>query len=123
MDAYSLLEDDSDYAVSMAKAVRESDNVFRRAEGEEPLGEKQEVSAENVSAMNFEDAYFRLDDEMNYRFVQDNINYGLNEKAFHAGEDTTFVSREDANALFDAIMAKDPNTVLTEVHVSMRDEP
>ncbi|KAK8823311.1 hypothetical protein WA577_002232 [Blastocystis sp. JDR] len=114
VDAYSLLEDDSDYAVSMAKAVRESDNVFRRAEGEEPLGEKQEVSAENVSAMNFEDAYFRLDDEMNYRFVQDNINYGLNEKAFHTGEDTTFVSREDANALFDAIMAKDPNTVLTE---------
>lgn len=123
MDAYSLLEDDSDYAVSMAKAVRESDNVFRQAEGEEPLGEKQEVSAENVSAMNFEDAYFRLDDEMNYRFVQDNINYGLNEKAFHTGEDTTFVSREDANALFDAIMAKDPNTVLTEVRVSMRDEP
>lgn len=123
MDAYSLLEDDSDYAVSMAKAVRESDNVFRLAEGEEPLGEKQEVSAENVSAMNFEDAYFRLDDEMNYRFVQDNINYGLNEKAFHTGEDTTFVSREDANALFDAIMAKDPNTVLTEVHVSVRDEP
>ena len=117
------MEDDSDYAVSMAKAVRESDNVFRRAEGEEPLGEKQEVSAENVSAMNFEDAYFRLDDEMNCRFVQDNINYGLNEKAFHTGEDTTFVSREDANALFDAIMAKDPNTVLTEVHVSVRDEP
>lgn len=123
MDAYSLLEDDSDYAVSMAKAVRESDNVFRQAEGEELLGEKQEVSAENVSAMNFEDAYFRLDDEMNYRFVQDNINYGLNEKAFHTGEDTTFVSREDANALFDAIMAKDPNTVLTEVRVSVRDEP
>ena len=107
----------------MAKAVRESDNVFRQAEGEELLGEKQEVSAENVSAMNFEDAYFRLDDEMNYRFVQDNINYGLNEKAFHTGEDTAFVSREDANALFDAIMAKDPNTVLTEVRVSMRDEP
>ena len=108
------MEDDSDYAVSMANAVKESDNVFRRAAGEEPLGEKPEVSAENVSTMNFEDAYFRLDDEMDYRFVQDNINYGLNEKTFSSGEDTTFVSREDAGQLFDAIMAKDPNSVLTE---------
>ena len=114
MDAFSLLEDDSDYAVSMAKAVKDSDNVFRQAEGEELLGEKQEVSAENVSTMNFEDTYFRLDDEMNYRFVQDNINYGLNEKTFQNGEDTTFLSKEDAGKLFDTIMEKDPNAVLTE---------
>ena len=114
VDAFSLLEDDSDYAVSMAKAVKDSDNVFRQAEGEELLGEKQEVSAENVSTMNFEDTYFRLDDEMNYRFVQDNINYGLNEKTFQNGEDTTFLNKEDAGKLFDTIMEKDPNAVLTE---------
>lgn len=119
LDAFSLMEDKSDYAVSMADAVRESDNIFRRAAGEELLGEEQEVSADNVSHMNFEDEYFRLSDEMNYRFDQDNVDEGLHEGPIRSAEATTFVDQKDMKKYFDRILEVDPNAVLTEAEQKM----
>lgn len=119
LDAFSLMEDKSDYAVSMADAVRESDNIFRRSAGEELLGEEQEVSADNVSHMNFEDEYFRLSDEMNYRFDQDNVDEGLHEGPIRSAEATTFVDQKDMKKYFDRILEVDPNAVLTEAEQKM----
>lgn len=95
--------------------VRESDNLYRNIAGEESLDDIPFVEKDNVSALNFEDEFFRLQDEANARFLEDNVNDTLDQaNANGVDEEVTYITQEDSKEFFDRILAMDPNAVLTE---------
>lgn len=95
--------------------VRESDNVYRRLSGKEEMHDIPSIERGNVSALSFEDDFFRLEDEMNHQYLEDDVNDTLAEaNAENADEQVTFVNQENTKEFFDRILAIDSNAVLTE---------
>ena len=95
--------------------IQESDNVYRNITGEEVLSNTHFVEKKNVSALNFEDEFFRLKDEASARYFEDNVDDTLDQaNTTFTDEDVTYVTQEDSKDFFDRILSMDADAVLSE---------
>lgn len=95
--------------------IQESDNIYRNITGEEVLSNTPFVEKKNVSALSFEDEFFRLKDEASARYFEDNVDDTLDQaNTTSTDEEVTYVAQEDSKEFFDRILSMDANEVLSE---------